>query len=84
MDLPKMREYKSYPTLTDDRGFTYFLVQLSAIKWQVKKVGNGYDVTIYTLHRSRDSWTCDCPAGERGRNCKHKVWVGALADASIR
>lgn len=84
MDLLDLREHREYPSLTDDRGFTYYFVKNSNSQWLVKKIGSEYNATIYTLNRVRNRWTCDCPAGERGRDCKHKLWVGTIANASIR
>jgi uncharacterized Zn finger protein len=35
------------------------------------KEGTFYKITGLSYGNIRDNWTCTCPAGSHGRNCKH-------------
>lgn len=78
-DLFEFKEQAEYPSFTVDGGITYVFVRKSPTQWHIRKL-QSRGVTVYIQNLVRGKWTCSCPAGLRGRVCKHATWVASLSE----
>lgn len=65
----------------DHEGTLYVVNRIKAGVWRVVKIADdGEAGAEYSIVVDSRSVTCDCPAGRRHLNCRHKEMVRALGE----
>lgn len=76
--LCSMEQDKRIPLLMSEGDFTYSLQKENGRSWIIRKLDGSRLAAEYGLRLIRDKWYCNCPAGRRGRDCKHAAWISVI------